>query len=489
MYIVNPSQMKIIEAKAADAGITTLILMENAASALKAGVLSYAPGKTLIFTGKGQNAGDGFALSRLLKLGGYDVSVIAVCDPAQLSGDAKTNYEIAKNIGVTIKPFDKKEDYSCDVLVECICGTGFRGSLSGSFLEAADKINESGAKVICADIPLGVSADTGETDENAVKATKTITFGYPKTGLYSPLSADHVGEITVGDISVNRKDAEATGVKTYLTRAEDIYIPKTSKGANKGTNGRVLIAGGSEGMAGALIMASSAAQKCGAGTVTCAAPREIALPLMSQLLGAMYTDIETVDFSEYDAVLFGNGAGRSERTKRLLEKAVKTCAGTLIIDADGLNALAEDISILKDSKADIILTPHPLEFSRLSGSEVTDIIKNRIDKAIAFSEKTNAVTVLKTAFTVVADKNGCAYINTTGNEGMAKGGSGDILAGMLAGLAPRFENKTDLAKCAVFLHGLAGDKAAEKYGTLSMTPDDILSEISGGVLEIEKNRF
>ncbi|MBO4897652.1 MAG: NAD(P)H-hydrate dehydratase [Clostridia bacterium] len=489
MYIVNSSQMKKIEEKAADAGIKTLILMENAASALKAGVLCFKPEKTFVFTGKGQNAGDGFALSRQMMLSGYDVSVVTVCDPELLTGDAKINFEIAKNIGVDIKPFDKNADYSCDVLVECICGTGFRGELSGGFLDAADVINSVKAHIICADIPLGVCADSGETDKNAVKAEKTVTFGYPKLGLYSPLSADFVGEVVTGDISVNGKDAEDTGVKTFLTSIKDVYIPKKSKGANKGTNGRVLIAGGSVGMAGAVIMAANAAQKCGAGTVTCAAPKEISSPLMSQLLGAMYTDIETVDFSKYDAVLFGNGAGKSDKTRKLLEKAVKTCLGTLIIDADGLNVLSEDISILKESKAEIILTPHPLEFSRISGTDVPEILKNRIDKAIDFSVKTNAVTVLKTAYTVVADENGYAYINTTGNEGMAKGGSGDILAGMMAGLAPSFTNKTDMAKCAVFLHGLAGDKAAEKHGKLSMTPEDILSEIAGGVLEIEKNMF
>ena len=489
MFIVNSAQMKKIEAKAADAGIKTLLLMENAASALKAGVLSLKPEKTLIFTGKGQNAGDGFALARQMKLASYDVEIVAVSDPASLTGDAKTNYEIAKNIGVLIKPFNINEKYSSDVLVECICGTGFHGELCGDYLDAANVINKMDAAVISADIPLGVSADTGEADKNAVKADKTITFGYPKHGLYSPLSADFVGEITVGEISVNNKDAEEIGVKTYLTTGKDIYIPKTSKGANKGTNGKVLIAGGSEGMAGALLMAAAAAQKCGAGTVTCAAPRELSVPLMSQLTGCMYLDIETADFSKYDSVLFGNGAGRSERTRKLLEKAVKTCTGTLIIDADGLNALSEDLSLLKKSNAEIIITPHPLEFSRLCGEDVGEILKKRIDKAAEFSMEHGVITVLKSAFTVVADKNGCAYINTTGNEGMAKGGSGDILAGITAGLAPRFKNKRDLAAAAVYLHGIAGDKAAEKYGVISMTPDDIISEISNGVFEIEKNLF
>ena len=486
MYIVNSAQMKKIEEKAVCAGIPTLILMENAASALKNEVLLFSPRKTLIFTGKGQNAGDGFALSRQMKLAGHNVSVITVCEPSDLTGDAKTNYEIAKNIGVTIKPFDKNEDYSCDVLVECICGTGFHGELRGEFLEAANAINAADAVVICADIPLGVSADTGETDKNAVKAAKTVTFGYPKAGLYSPLSADFTGEITVGNISVSDEAAEYVGVNTFLTKAGDVYIPKTSKAANKGTNGRVLIAGGSEGMAGAVLMAAAAAQRCGAGTVTCAAPAEISVPLMSQLLGGMYIDIEKADFSKYDSVLFGNGAGRSDRTRRLLKKALKTCTGTLIIDADGLNVLSEDLSLLQNSNAEIIVTPHPLEFSRLLREEAGEILKYRIAKATEFSKKYSVITVLKTAFTVVAEQSGYAYINTTGNAGMAKGGSGDILAGIIAGLAPRFKNRADCVKTAVYLHGLAGDKASAKYGTVSLTPEDILSSLACGVEEIEK---
>lgn len=483
MKLVTAKEMRFAERKLAEAGLSEQILMENAAMALFNEIIKQNPSRVAVVTGKGQNAGDGFALARLLFAAGINTAVLELADEDDYRGAALQNYKIMCSLGVLHTEFSEAEILNADVVAECICGTGFHGELAGKYKAAANTINRADGYVISADVPLGVNSDTGEADKNSVKADKTVTFGYAKRGLYSPLSADFTGDVKVCGISVPN---DTVNTDINLVDKNDIVLPILSRGANKGTMGKTLVAGGSLGMLGAPCLAAYAAQLCGTGTVTVAAPHDMALPLMSRLTCAMYKDIDSVDFENYDSVLIGNGMGNSLKTQRTLQRAIKNCRGKLVIDADAINALADDTGMLNGHTCDIIITPHPKEFSRLTGIDVEEVLCRRIELAVDFAKKYNVILVLKTAFTVVAAPGGKAYINSTGNEGMATGGSGDVLAGMTAGLAPRL-SALESAKTAVFLHGAAGDFAAAKLGKASVTAASLADNIPDAFSLFEKN--
>ena len=478
MILVNANQMRSLDAAATELGIDSSVLMENAAIAMTDEILKEKPESVLIFTGKGQNAGDGFACARHLYNKGINTEIIMLAPPESLSGSALKNYEIDMAVGIKTAPFSTSANYTADVIVDCILGSGFKGELSGDYKDAVCKINSSGAYVIAADIPSGISADNGKISGICVKANKTVTFGFAKLGLYSPLSIDFVGEVAVKDISIPKCLPQISSIEAYLLTKDEIFMPAISKAAHKGTNGRVAIAGGSDGKLGAVILAQKAALYSGAGLVTCLVPERLEAPLMTHIESAMCAALEEADFSKYDSVLNGNGLGTSSVAYNVLQRAIKTAEKTIVIDADGINLLAENKDILKYKKGDVILTPHPLEFARLCGLDTSEVIENRVELASEFAQKYGVTVVLKGAYTVVASSSGKTYTNTTGNEGMAKGGSGDVLAGMTAGLAPKFENAFKTAFTAVYLHGLAGDIAAEKVGKISMTASDIAENIS-----------
>ncbi len=481
MFLLSAEEMRKIDALAVSSGIPSEVLMENAATATVCEILKQNPQKVIIFAGKGQNAGDGFAIARRLFVKKVPVEVVTLFDEAALSGAAAVNFAAIKSIGVTIKPFSKSDDYSCTVAVDCILGTGARGEVSGIVADAINTINNLSTFIVSADIPSGISATSGEVLGRAVKADKTVTYGFLKAGLYSPLSADYIGEIILDDVSIPENSDVLQNVTTHLLTKEDVFFPNTIPSSHKGTNGRILIAGGSEGMCGAVFMAADAAIKTGGGLITCAAEKELLPIFMSRLYSAMCTDIEKVDFSLYDTVLIGNGMGQSDKKYDILEKALLDASGNLIIDADGLNLLSKNINLLKKKKSNVFLTPHIVEFSRLSGISKEEILKNRIELAKEFAREYGIQLILKSAYTTVATPKGDAYIISAGNEGMAKGGSGDVLAGMLAGAVRKYENATDASKSICFIHSLAGDFAAERQGKVSMSPCDIIENIPSAI--------
>ena len=481
MYLLSAQKMREMDALAMSMGISSEVLMENAASATVDEILKENPKKVIIFTGKGQNAGDGFAIARRLFVKGIDTEVITLFKEEALSGAAKMNFDILKNIGVPVSSFSKDKDYNADVFVDCLLGTGARGNLAPEFASAAKIISESGAYVISADIPSGISADNGKVLGTAVKADKTVTYGFLKAGLFSPLSKDYVGEIVLSDISIPQNIKDLKDVKTFLSTKENVYFPPSSKSAHKGSNGKVLIAGGNRGMCGAVFMAAESAAAVGAGLITCAVPTDLMDIFMSRLTFGMCKDIENTDFSLYDTVLIGCGMGTDEKNMDILEKAITQSRKNLIIDADGLNLLSKNISLLKKKQCNIILTPHPLEFSRLCGETTDEVLKNRVYLSKEFAKKYDVCVILKTAHTVVAYPGEVAYINSTGNEGMGKGGSGDVLSGMLAGAVCKYDNYKEAALSLTFLHGLAGDIAAEKYGTVSMNAANIIESIPDAI--------
>jgi len=475
MFLVNAQAMRQLDSLAQKKGIMSAVLMENAAEATVFEILKLSPSSVIVFCGKGQNGGDGYAIARKLFIKGIDVTVCALFGEEVLRDSALINYNAFKNIGGKIIPFSEYINREFDVCVDCLLGTGAKGNVYGEIEKCINLINSMDSYVISADLPSGVCADTGEILGVAVKADKTVTYGFIKEGLYSPLSLDYVGEICLSDVSIPADMSVLSQVSTFLSEKKDITIPSSSKSAHKGTNGKVLIMGGSRGLCGAPLMAADAAGKMGAGLITLSVPEELMDIFMARSYTFMCKSFSECDFSSYDTVLIGNGMGTDRKNLPLIEKALNTTKGTLIIDADGLNLLAENTEILKNKNCEVILTPHPLEFSRLTGISTEEILRNRVSLSKKFAKEYSVTVILKTACTVVSLKSGSAYINSTGNEGMAKGGSGDVLAGMLAGAVHRYPDINSAALSVTYLHSLAGDIASKKKGIISMNAADIIS--------------
>lgn len=475
MYIVTCEEMKRLEKEAISIGISEPLLTENAALGAVGEIIRELPSSVQIFCGKGKNGGDGYAVARHLFNRGIDVTVTCLEKP---SGPALADYEIAENMNIDIRPYDGVR--KCDLLIDAILGTGINCDVTGLYKTVIESINASGIPVLSLDIPSGINGDTGKVCGCATRAFKTVTFGFPKLGLYSPLSIDYTGDVVTCDISIPRYAPSGKISRKLLTKGT-LNLPVKSRASHKGNGGKVLIIGGTGKMPGAPYMAASAAEKCGAGLVTAAVPEEYCIPIMKRLTGAMCVPIdETLPerISKADSVLIGGGMGNNENTLRLVETAVKSSLNTLIIDADGLNVLAENKKILKNKK-NIIITPHMGEMSRLTNLSIPEITENRVLIAEDFSREYGVTVVLKGAGTVVAAEGFSTYINSTGNAGMAKGGSGDILAGMIAGFCA--SKIPEAAALAVYLHGIAGDLGADSIGQYSLTAKDLINFISKAI--------
>ncbi len=472
--LVNCMEMRAADRAAIAAGIPGRILMENAATAALRVVLAENPKFVPVFCGKGNNAGDGFALARRLFVSNVKTEIVLAASPDAFSGDAAENFEAAKTLGVPISSFGdfckRGEMPQGTVAVDALLGTGVRGEVAGEIGACIAFLNESGVPVIALDLPSGISGDTGRVCGKAVKAHKTVTFGYRKLGLYSPLSVDYVGEVICDDVSI-----PAPRVSRFLLEEGDARLAPLGKAAHKGVRGHAALLCGSAGMAGAAILAAMAAEKMGAGLVTAMVPSALLPVMMARLTGAMCMDREAEIPEKANAILVGCGIGRGEAGEKALEKALKAKADTLIIDADGLYHLAKDLGALKGAAKQIILTPHMGEMSRLCGLSIPEITENRVIVAEGFAAKHGVTVVLKGAYTVVANPDGKTYINTTGNPGMAKGGSGDVLAGMILGLAA--QNMENPAARGVFLHGKSGDEAAKELGEHGMTAETLVNFI------------
>ncbi len=470
--LLSCEQMRAHDRAAIAAGIPGRVLMENAASAALSVLLAEKPAAAAVFCGKGNNAGDGFALARRLFVSGVATEMVLCADPAALSGDAAENYKAACALGVPAVSFpafrDRGTPSAGTVLIDALLGTGVRGPVQGVFAEAITFMNNAGCRILALDIPSGICGDTGKVQGVAVRADKTVTFGHRKLGLYSPLSADFVGEIICDDISL----PAPTGISRFLLEKSDVVLPALSRAAHKGVRGHAVVIGGSVGMAGAVCMAAQSADFGGAGLVTAMVPAPLLPVMMTRLYGSMCASIDDEIPSKANAVLVGPGLGREKAGEAALSKAVRFRCDTLIIDADGLYHLAGNKHLLQAAAKKIILTPHLGEMSRLCGLSTEEIAENRVQIAEEFAFSYGVTLVLKGALTVVADPTGTAYINMTGNAGMSKGGSGDILAGLICGLAASgVENP---AAAGVFLHGLAGDLAAEAHSLHALTAETLL---------------
>ncbi|MCX8030638.1 MAG: NAD(P)H-hydrate dehydratase [Thermodesulfovibrionales bacterium] len=512
MKIVTAQEMREIDRITIDDyGIPSVVLMERAglAVALKIREL-FPPKKVVVLSGRGNNGGDGLVVARILKNWGYRSKVIIIASEDELSKDCAIQYRIAKRFNIEIS-FTSSVTYSdlhSAIVVDAIFGTGLNKEVGDTFIRIFRQIKSSGCPVVSVDVPSGVSSDTGQIMGDAVKADITVTFGLPKLGHYLFPGALYRGRLFVEDIGFDIKLINHENLKKNLIEKSFIssFLTPRDNYSHKGNYGHILVVAGSKGKTGAALLCSKAALRSGSGLVTIAIPKGISEIIQSRVTEEMTLIVEDSGKGEFsakalpqivsflsekiDALAIGPGIGVSTDTQEIVRQIVKSCPIPIVIDADGINSLCFDPDTLNNSKASVVLTPHPGEMMRLWNSSfktnltIKDIEKNRIEIATKFAKEYNVVLVLKGVPTVVASPKGDIYINTTGNPGMATAGSGDVLTGIITSLIGQRLSPINAAICGVYLHGLAGDIAADKITQQSMLASDIINCLSSAFSDV-----
>lgn len=508
-HICTASQMRNMDSAAWDVcRIPGIVLMENAALAC-VGVLSerFDIKNTgfAVFCGKGNNGGDGLAIARHLFNKGAEVYVY-LTSGSEFSGDALTNYLIVRALGITVIELDNAELLksfikSADCVVDAILGTGINGAPRGMAAETISAVNKYAKFVMSVDIPSGADSDSGAVAGEAVNADITVTFAAYKRGMFLYPAADCCGEIILADISIPEFLADLKSTHCFAAHKEGVrkVFPKRVNNSHKGDYGKILIVGGSVGMAGAVALSARAALKCGAGLITAAVPASV-----NNIIQEKIDEVMTLPLPEEggriarntaerlarranicDAVLIGPGLGRSESVIQFVADFLPLLSVPVVLDADGLYAVSKNMHILEDCRADIIMTPHSQELGYMTGMTASEVDSARFAVSNEFAGKNGVTLILKGHHTIITAPDGDMTVNTTGNPGMAGAGSGDVLAGMTAALLARGMQPYDAAVSAVYLHGAAGDRAAQEYGPDAMCAGDIISSIHH-ILPVEK---
>ena len=521
MYLVSNQEMALLDKGTIEEfGVPGMVLMEHAALRVVE-LLSRYYGKlthkrAMILAGKGNNGGDGLAIARLLINGDVNVTVFLLCSPEELKGDALTNYRILQNWGAKIHHLSNEKDLQrvdialmcTDFIVDAIYGTGFKGSITGMTAELIKIVNDSGLPVFAVDIPSGLDANTGKVAGPCIQAQATVTFGMPKLGLLLEPGSKYVGELWLGDISLPNKLIQSSRLKVSLITAEDVVakLPQRPRSAHKGTFGHVIAVGGSEGMTGAIYLAATAAIKSGAGLVTAAVPKSLHGIMEMKTLEVMtrpLPETEAISIGQEalgtiaelagagNALVLGPGLSQHVSTSNLLMQLLPKLDKPLVLDADALNIIStnDPKKTLMAIKAPVIITPHPGEMSRLMGIPVREVQQNRVEIARKAAAEWKVIVALKGAKTLVAHPDGRIYVNPTGNPGMATGGSGDVLAGIIASFLAQGLNALDAAVAGVYVHGLAGDLAGLHQGQAGLTAGDLLAELPKALMSLETGTY
>ncbi len=504
MYIVTSNQMYQAECNAVKRGMSFPQLMENAGTACAQLIKKHFcisrdnPKKVLVISGKGKNGGDGFVIARKMWEYGCEVTLMLACGEPKdrISQDM---FSLAESTGIDILRYDSNltllKGYieGSDIIVDAVFGTGFSGSLSQPLSALAKAVNASKAKTVAVDVPSGANCDSASFDGTVFKADMTVAISaYKPIHILKPCNSC-CGKTVIADIGITDEDfTSLDSVVCFTLGSREVRktLPRRKPVSNKGTYGRALCVCGSMRMTGAAVLAAEGALRTGAGLVTLAFPQAaysaitpkltetLFLPLDSNLEGTFaFSALSgiTENAKNSTAVLIGCGLGFNKDTSRLVHSAIREIKTPMIIDADGINALSTNIDILKETKAPVILTPHPGEMSRLCGKSIAEIIADPVSVAYEFAHTYGVTVILKGANTVVCgtgENEIC--INTTGNAGLARGGSGDLLSGMVVSLLAQGMKPFEAAVCAVYLHGLAADEVAEKTSMRGMLPSDIL---------------
>lgn len=515
MKLVTAEQMRGVDRETIDnRGIPGPELMENAgrgiAESIRDDILIEPQGrKLIIFCGKGNNGGDGFVVGRFLHEYGADVTIYFP-DPAdKLSDDARLNHDRAQKLGIAMHAVKTAEDLpgesDADYVIDAIFGTGFAGAPRGLLADFIACINRLALPVIAVDCPSGLNVDTGCCEGAVTTAEYTYTLALPKIGLYYSPGREHCGVVSVIPIGVPDGVVESFDFKCNLITPELIasLLPVRKPDGHKGDFGTLFILAGSTGLTGAATLAAMASARTGLGLVTVGCPSTLNPILETKLTEAMTVPLPDVgkkgllalrglgeirkQIAQRDAVIIGPGIGTHHETKELIQRLAGSLERPAIIDADGLNAFAKDRAALTGEHQALVLTPHPGEFRRLIDESIPQEIPGLYDLIRVYAQKYRAVIVYKASPTVVVDTDGQVYLNPTGNNGMATGGTGDVLSGMIGSFLAQGLTARDAALCAVYVHGLAGDLAASETGQRSLIAGDLVDYLSDAFWLIESH--
>ncbi|MFL6280611.1 MAG: NAD(P)H-hydrate dehydratase [Vicinamibacterales bacterium] len=518
MRVLNTQQMREADRRTIDeVGIPSIVLMENAGrqavAAIEAAFEDLASTHVGVMCGRGNNGGDGFVVARTLIQRGIETSVFLLGSVADVRGDARTNLEVLGRIGLTVVEISNAQEWElhfseisrCELVVDAILGTGFHGQLSGLLETVVADINGLGVPIVAIDLPTGLSADTCDVEGEAIEASMTITLAAPKIPLILPPADTYSGDLVIADIGIPLPildEVEGPYIELLTRERMRELVPARAADSHKGDFGRVLVIAGSVGRTGAAHLAATGALRSGAGLVTVATPRSC-VPIVAAMApeymteGLDETATGTVDFSALDRVLefkadviaVGPGLGQSPGTAAFVHGLIERAGVPLILDADALNAFTGDPDRLSGRDGvDVVITPHPGEMARLLNLSIEAVQHDRLRHATEFASSHRVHVVLKGHRTIIAGPENRAFINLTGNAGMATGGTGDLLTGMIAAWFGQLLDAEAACKLAVYLHGTAGDLAEADEGDVALVAGDLAARLGDAVLELTARR-
>jgi len=501
-------------------GIPGIVLMENAGKAVASFISKNwsSFSEVYFFCGPGNNGGDGLVAARHLYNKGYKVKIFLLGTKEKMKGEAAINLRIISNMKISIQEvfspahlssLQKSGNKGKVILVDALLGTGAKGAPRGILKEIIDLINGWKTVKIAVDIPTGVNADTGEVLGEAVKADHTITFAYPKRGIYLYSGIDYAGKVTVVDI----------GIPSNILKKEKINIPINlllpgdfsselfcrSLSFHKGNFGHLFVLAGSCGLTGAAALTCMSSLKIGTGLITLGIPVSLnsimeikltevmSLPLPETRKGSLAVKaLEEINrfAGKCQALVIGPGLSNNPETQELVRQVLRSIKLPLVLDADGINAVAEEVGIISNYEGSMVLTPHPGELARLIKTSIAEVQKDRIKTAINLAKSTGKIVVLKGAGTVIADAKGNCWVNTTGNPGMASGGSGDVLTGIIGGFLAQGMDALTSAKLGVYLHGLAADLTVKGQSNITLLiAQDIIKNLIFAVRSLRNGYY
>ena len=506
MYILGREEMQAMDRYTMDEiGLPGVVLMENAGARVTEEILRHVhvhQKSALILAGSGQNGGDGFVIGRRLIEAGWDVHVCLLAPPHKIKGDARVHFQVyvKRDFPLSVIDDDRLPELrtkieETPVIIDAMLGTGIRGKTREPYAQVIRWLNRhaEGKEIIAVDIPSGVCSNTGQVEGEAVRATRTVTFVCPKKGFFLPPGMTYVGEWKAVDISVPPSlvrtlhfDAPRLSTPQKVREA----LPKRVKHGHKGTFGHVFIVGGSQHFVGAPVFSARAALKSGAGLVTMAVPDVIYTQVSSSFPSAMFQPWETQNgffaahtangirqsLSNYDAVVVGPGLGRWDDGSAWMEQLLsKPLRRPLVLDADGLYHVASHKALLARQNAPIIVTPHPGEMARLLKTTVQAIETNRLQVAKDLAREHQVYVLLKGYRSIIAAPDGEVWVNPTGNDALATGGSGDVLAGILASFLAQGAAPLEAMIAAAYLHGFTAEQLSRQNSAYSITVEEIIA--------------
>ncbi|WP_026688735.1 bifunctional ADP-dependent NAD(P)H-hydrate dehydratase/NAD(P)H-hydrate epimerase [Alteribacter aurantiacus] len=506
MYVVTGDEMRQIDAYAMnEVGLSDVMLMENAGNAVFSrlkDILSFNS-RIMVVVGSGNNGGDGFVIGRRLLEAGFNVDMWVVAPEEKLRGAAKKHARIFSLCGYDLSFYEKNTQLfyeklaSSTHIVDCLLGTGVTGELRAPYDEVVQGVNDSPCAVISVDIPSGVPADEGVEADLYIQAERTLILQSPKETTFLYPYAEAYGKWEVLDIGIPSCSFKETMIKRFVWSEEQVShtLPKRKKNAHKGMNGKGLVIGGSKKMPGALSLTTQAALRTGIGLLTVALPEDIRLLVTQTATEATlvnmpsqdgeipWSGLEGLDLTPYDSVAIGPGMGRSHRYD--LYERFQNFDGAVVMDADALYHLSKEIDHWKGGRKGLtVISPHPGEMALLTNTPIQEVEANRFQIARTFAKDYQMIVVLKGAYTITTAPDGRQWVNLSGNPALAKGGSGDVLTGMILASLHQHQDPIEGVLNAVYVHGHAADQLIQKADEMSVTATDVIHQLQTAFLSL-----